>query len=516
MSRLHATLPDTDTAPQPLASVLASAAAAGLLTVPPALAETLVAGVAVDSRRVVPGALFAAAASDGDGPDGHAYVEAALAAGAVAALVTDAWAAANDRDGLVPTRDPRAAVAHAAASFYGRPGDALSLVGITGTNGKTTTAFLVHHLLSTIGYTAGLVGTVENRIGRERYTTAYTTPEAPDLQRLLRAMADGGATHAALEVSSHGLALSRVATLDFGVAVFTNLTHDHLDFHPSFEAYAAAKKLLFDGLSRDAVAIVNADDPAFEAMVRDTRARVVTFGTAPGADVAVRVVENSVSGLRLVLDGHDVRFRLAGRFNALNLAAAYAVGRALGFDAAETLAALATAAGVPGRFETVRAEDDAAATGVLGIVDYAHTPDALANVLATAREIVPAGRTLTVVFGCGGDRDRTKRSAMAGVAEALADRVILTSDNPRTEDPAAILAGIAAGLARPDDAAVVPDRAAAIAAAADAAQPGDVVVIAGKGHETYQIVGTERRDFDDRAVLAAALATAAARARTAA
>ena len=322
MSRLHATLPDTDTAPQPLASVLASAAAAGLLTVPPALAETLVAGVAVDSRRVVPGALFAAAASDGDGPDGPAYVEAALAAGACAALVSHEWAAANDRDGLVPTSDPRAAVAEAAASFYGRPGDALALVGITGTNGKTTTAFLVHHLLSTLGYTAGLVGTVENRIGQERYTTAYTTPEAPDLQRLLRAMADGGVTHAALEVSSHGLALDRVRTLDFGVAVFTNLTHDHLDFHATLGAYAAAKKRLFDGLSSDATAIVNADDPAFEAMVRDTRARVVTFGTAPGAAVAVRVVENTVAGLRLVLDGHDVRFRLAGRFNALNLAAA--------------------------------------------------------------------------------------------------------------------------------------------------------------------------------------------------
>ena len=514
MSRLHATLPATVTAPQPLADVLASAEAAGLLTVPPALADVRVAGVVSDSRRVVPGALFAAVSSDGDGPDGHAYVEAALAAGACAALVSETWAAANDRDGLVPTSDPRAAVAHAAASFYGRPGDAMSLVGITGTNGKTTTAFLVHHLLSTLGYTAGLVGTVENRIGQARYATAYTTPEAPDLQRLLRAMADGGVTHAALEVSSHGLALSRVATLDFGVAVFTNLTHDHLDFHRSFKSYAAAKKSLFDGLSSDATAVVNADDPAFEAMVRDTRASVVTFGTAPGAAVRVHVAENSVAGLRLVLDGHDVRFRLAGRFNALNLAAAYAVGRALGFEAAETLGALADAPGVPGRFETVRAAGDAAATGVLGIVDYAHTPDALDNVLATAREIVPEGRALWAVFGCGGDRDRTKRAEMGDVATRHTPHVVLTSDNPRSESPEAILDDIEQGTVRP--AVRIADRAAAIAYAADAARPGDVVVVAGKGHEDYQIVGTERRDFDDRAVLAAALSTAAARARTAA
>ncbi len=509
MSTLHATLPAVAAQPQPLADLLASAEAAGLLAVPHALAERLVTDVVADSRHVTRGALFAAVTSDGDGAEGHGFVDAALAAGATAALVSPDYAEANVRDRLVPTADPRAAVAEAAASLWGRPGDAMSLVGITGTNGKTTTAFLVHGLLTTLGKTAGLVGTVENRIGQDRYATAYTTPEAPAMQRLLRAMADGGVTHVAMEVSSHGLALSRVRTLDFGVAVFTNLTHDHLDFHHTSEAYAAAKKLLFDGLSTDATAIVNADDPAVAMMTRDTRARVVTFGTSASADVRVEVLDNAVSGLRLRLDGHDATFRMAGRFNALNLAAAYAVGRVLGFSADDTIGALAEAPGVPGRFETV------SVGGVLGVVDYAHTPDALDNILATAREIVPPGNALTVVFGCGGDRDRTKRPEMAAVAEARADRVILTSDNPRTERPDAILADVAAGLARPDAALVIEDRAAAILTAAEMARPGDVVVVAGKGHETYQIVGMERRDFDDRAALRDALTAASSERETA-
>ncbi|HEX8384949.1 MAG TPA: Mur ligase family protein, partial [Rubricoccaceae bacterium] len=244
MTPLHAQPPSVAAEPQPLGRVLASAQEAGLLAVPADAADTEVTGVFSDSRHVTPGALFGALASDGDGPDGHAHVDAALAAGARVALVAEAWAAANVRAGLVPTTDTRAATAEAAASFYGRPGDGLALVGVTGTNGKTTVAFLLHHLFTTLGHTAGLVGTVENRIGEDRYATAYTTPEAPELQRLLRAMVDRGVTHVAMEVSSHGLALARVRTLGFRVAVFTNLTHDHLDFHRTAEAYAASKKSL--------------------------------------------------------------------------------------------------------------------------------------------------------------------------------------------------------------------------------------------------------------------------------
>ena len=457
--------------------------------------------------------MFAAVRPDTHtGRDGHDFVDDALARGASAALVSESWLAAHSSApeplgkgerlpgaAFVPTTDPRAALAEVAGHVYGRPGDALALLGVTGTNGKTTTVFLLHHLLTALGQTAGLVGTVENRIGTERYATQFTTPEAPALQRLLRAMVEGGCSHAAMEVSSHGLALDRVGGLAFDVAVFTNLTQDHLDYHRTFAEYEGAKKRLFDGLSEGAVAIVNADDPASARMTADTAARVVTYGTSPDADVRVEVVENAVDGLALRLGGVERRYQMAGRFNALNLAAAYAVGVALGFPEADVLDALAAAPGVPGRFETVRDG------GVLGVVDYAHTPDALDNVLATAREIMPAGNQLWAVFGCGGDRDAGKRPQMAAIAEARADRVVITSDNPRTEDPDAILDDVAAGLADADAANRIADRAEAIAFAAEHAAPGDVIVVAGKGHETYQIVGTERRDFDDRAALRDAL-----------
>ena len=500
MSDLHATIPDVRAEPMPLERVLASAEAAGLLAIPETLAEAPVTAVVADSRRVVPGALFAALSSDGDGADGHGFVDAAFAAGAVVALVSPEYARSHDTVGLIGTADPRAAVAEAAASFWGRPGDGMALVGITGTNGKTTTAFLVHGLLTALGQRAGLVGTVENRIGTERYATAYTTPEAPELQRLLAAMVQGGVETVAMEVSSHGLALDRVRALSFTVAVFTNLTHDHLDFHKTQAAYTAAKKSLFDGLGASAVAIVNADDPAWATMTADTEARIVTFGTSAGADVRVEVLGNDLEGLRLRLDGDERAYRMLGRFNALNLAAAYAVGRALGLGRDETLGALAEAPGVPGRFETVRPEG----SDVLGIVDYAHTPDALDNVLATAAEIVPAGNALWVVFGCGGDRDRSKRPEMADVATRHTAHAVLTSDNPRTENPEAILDDVEMGTVRP--AVRIADRREAIGFAAREAQPGDVIVVAGKGHEPYQIVGTTKHPFDDRRVLAEALA----------
>ena len=537
-SPLHPTPPQPETAPRPLAALVAPLRAAGLLAEPlaPEAEGVEVTGLADDSRAVQPGGLFGAISADtAQGRDGHDFVPAALAAGAAAALVradyhlpasgastTGASARApeagpgllgkGDAAGaahpggtrpagavLVRTTDTRAALAEAAAAFHGRPGDSLALLGVTGTNGKTTTAVLLHGLLSRLGESAGLIGTVENRIGAERYATAYTTPEAVGLQSLLAAMRDARVTHVAMEVSSHALALDRVRTLGFRAAVFTNLSHDHLDFHPSFEDYAASKRRLFDGLREDAVAVVNADDPASGDMTRRTRARVVSYGTSPEAHVRVRVLDNALEGLRLRLDGHERRVRLAGRFNALNLAAAYAVARDLGYGAGETLDALADLEGVPGRFETVRSAD-----GVLGVVDYAHTPDALANVLSTAREIVPEGRQLWVVFGAGGDRDRAKRPEMADAASRLADRVVITSDNPRTESPQAIIGDVSMGLVKPAD--EIADRAEAIAFAAREAAPGDVLVVAGKGHEDYQIVGTEKRPFSDREHLRAAFA----------
>ncbi|MEM1057164.1 MAG: UDP-N-acetylmuramoyl-L-alanyl-D-glutamate--2,6-diaminopimelate ligase [Bacteroidota bacterium] len=506
---------------------MAPVRAAGLLASGLHEGETEIRGLTDDSRCVQPGFLFGAISADTDtGRDGHDFVPAALAAGASAALVRDDYELPEAETSepiplgkgerlpsavLVRATDTRAALAEAAAAFFRRPGDSLALLGITGTNGKTTTAFVLHGLLSRLGETTGLIGTIENRIGAERYATAYTTPEAIGLQSLLASMRDRKVTHVAMEVSSHGLALDRVRTLNFRAAVFTNLTHDHLDFHKTVEEYTAAKRKLFDGLRTDAVAIVNVDDPAHAEMTRQSKARVVTYGTDPSAHVRVEVLENAVAGLLLRLDGHERRFRLAGRFNALNLAAAYAVARDLGYDASETLDALTEVEGVPGRFQTVRSDD-----GVLGVVDYAHTPDALDSILATAREIVPEGNALWAVFGCGGDRDRTKRPEMGRIATERADRVVVTSDNPRTEDPEAIVRDIVAGLGSPrlGTEAEVPgsyevlvDRAEAIEHASREAAPGDVIVVAGKGHEDYQIVGTEKRDFDDRQHLSRALST---------
>ena len=514
MSPLHAQTPDVHVEPKRLGDLAAVVEAAGLLASPmdARWVDVEITDVVHDSRRAGPGALFGALSPDtAHGRDGHTFIDAALDLGAAAALVSDGWwtdasvpvpLGKGERlrsAAFVPATDTRAALAEVANAFYGLPSQDLTLLAVTGTNGKTTTVFLLHHLLTALGETAGLVGTVENRIGTARYATAYTTPEAPDLQRFLRACVDGGCSAVAMEASSHGLALDRVRTLDVDVALFTNLTQDHLDFHPTFEAYRDAKKSLFDGLAARSTAIVNADDPSHRAMVEGTAAAVVTFGTSPDADVRVEVLDNAVGGLRLRLDGHERQFRLAGRFNALNLAAAYAAGRALGHGAEAVLDALATAPGVPGRFETVRSDD-----GVLGVVDYAHTPDALDNVLATAREIVPDGNALWAVFGCGGDRDAGKRPQMAAIAEARADRVVCTSDNPRTEDPDAILDDVVAGFRRPDAATRIADRQRAIRHAAAHARPGDVIVVAGKGHETYQILGTERHDFDDRVELAAA------------
>jgi UDP-N-acetylmuramoyl-L-alanyl-D-glutamate--2,6-diaminopimelate ligase len=502
--------------PQPLDGLVAALRSAGLLAGAPegATAGVAVASVAHDSRAVRPGALFVAV--QGEHADGHQFLDAAAASGAVAALVAADGPGVEPRPlgkgtrpsgvVLVPVTDTRAALGEVAVAFYGRPGERLDLLGITGTNGKTTTAFLLHHLLETTGRSTGLVGTVETRIGRARYATTHTTPDALALAALLRRMADDGCAACAMEVSSHALEQERVRGLAFRAAVFTNLTHDHLDYHGTVEAYAAAKRKLFDGLGADAVAVVNADDRQHAAMTSGSGARVVTYGTTEGADVRVEVLENALAGLRLRLDGHERRFRLAGAFNALNLAAAYAVGRDLGLSAAEALDALADAPGVPGRFETFGSAD-----GVLGVVDYAHTPDALENVLRTARDLMrrpegaPAG-CLWVVFGCGGDRDRAKRPAMGAIAERLADRLVLTSDNPRSEDPLDILRDVRGGLTRPAGVLIEPDRAAAIARATAAAAPGDVVVVAGKGHEPYQIVGSEVRAFDDRAHVRAALA----------
>ena len=480
--------------PVPLQRLLAPLREAGLLVAATGNLDITIDGLAHDSRTVEPGTCFFAL--KGAEADGHLFIDKAVQHGATA-VVCESPPTAIPPGALVTVTDSRAALAEAAAVYFGHPSRELRLVGVTGTNGKTTTAYLLHHLLTALGEKTGLVGTVEVRIGEETQEATHTTPDALALNALLREMADAGCTACAAEVSSHALDQQRVRGQHFAAAVFTNLTHDHLDYHGSAEAYRAAKASLFAGLDADAVAIVNRDDAAWRTMVTEAAARTVTYGASgagPAADVPFEVEENAAGGLRLRLDGETRRFRLAGAFNAYNLAAAYAVGRALGHAKKDVLDALADAPPVPGRLETISAED-----GTVAFVDYAHTPDALENVLRTVRDMKPAEAALVCVFGCGGDRDRAKRPTMGAVAERLADRVILTNDNPRTEDPAAILAEVQAGMTDPDAAAVIPDRAEAIERAVEEATPGDVIVVAGKGHETYQVVGTEKRAFDDRA-----------------
>ncbi len=481
--------------PLPLQHLLAPLRDAGLLVTATGNLDITIDGLANDSRAVASDGCFFAIA--GEQADGHLFIDKAVQHGATAVVCTSPpETTPPGLAALVTVTDVRAALAEAAGVFFDHPSRALKLVGVTGTNGKTTTAFLLHHVLTALGEKTGLIGTIEVRIGERRVEATHTTPDALALNALLREMADDGCTSCAMEVSSHALVQQRVRGQRFAAAVFTNLTHDHLDYHGSAEAYRDAKASLFAGLAEDAVAIVNRDDAAWRTMVEGSAARTVTYGVSgpgPAADIPFEVEENAPDGLRLRLDGEVRRFRLAGAFNAYNLTAAYAVGRALGHDKDDVLDALATAPPVPGRLETIRAED-----GTVAVVDYAHTPDALENVLRTVRDMMPDDATLICVFGCGGDRDRTKRPEMGEIAERLADRVILTNDNPRTENPDAILAEIRAGMAKPEAAAVVPDRAEAIRRALAEATPGDVIVIAGKGHERYQIVGTDKRHFDDR------------------
>jgi UDP-N-acetylmuramoyl-L-alanyl-D-glutamate--2,6-diaminopimelate ligase len=466
-----------------------------------------------DSREIGPGGLFVAIR--GHEADGHRFIEQAVENGAAAVLcealpdgVSDDAASvvvAGDRAAFVRSPDTRAALAEAAAAFYGDPSHELKLVGVTGTNGKTTTAYLVRHVLRALGETTALIGTVETDLGAGVTESTLTTPGPVQLQDMLRTAAGNGCTAGAMEVSSHALDQQRTRATRFAAGVFTNLTPEHLDYHGTLDAYRAAKKRLFDALPAGGVAIYNADDLAGEEVVRDTPARKISFGER--GDVRLHVRENRLDGLRLALDGADARaFRLVGRFNAYNLAAAYAAARAMGYEQGETLDALAEAPPVPGRFEQVRfpaTDGEGASESRVVIVDYAHTPDALENVLRAIGE-VRAERcsqeqgAVWCVFGCGGDRDRAKRPRMGRLAEQLADRVVVTSDNPRTENPAAIIDEIRAGLEHPEDALFIEDRRAAIRETARRSTGGDVILIAGKGHETYQIIGAEKRSFDDR------------------
>jgi len=458
---------------------------------------TPVSGIAYDSRRVEPGFLFVAV--KGFRTDGHLYIGEALTRGA-SGIILEKPVSLPAGVPWVRVKDSRRALALVAARFFGYPSRCLHLTGVTGTNGKTTTT----HMLASIyrqRSRVGLIGTIYNLVGDRVLPVEHTTPEAVELQKLLRQMVDAGVAHAVMEVSSHALALARVEGSRFAAAVFTNLTQDHLDFHPTLADYFAAKAKLFRMLSPDSPAVVNYDDPWGRELICLSSGKVITYGLGKGCDV--RAVDVTLHPDRVVFRVESawgkipVRLRLTGMFNVYNALAAVACSLTQGFTADEIRKGLADLRGVPGRFERVDRGQD-----FVVIVDYAHTPNGLANVLEAARQIA-AGR-LMVVFGCGGDRDRKKRPLMGEVAVRNADLTIITSDNPRTEEPMAIITEIEDGARKVSGGRylVEPDRRRAIRAALQIARAGDVIVVAGKGHEDYQIIGEERLPFDDRKVVA--------------
>jgi UDP-N-acetylmuramoyl-L-alanyl-D-glutamate--2,6-diaminopimelate ligase len=458
-----------------------------------------VTAVVHDSRDARADSLFVALR--GQRTDGHEFLTSAVARGARAVVVDEAYAAGHEPLPGVTTivvRDTGRALSRLAAAFHGRPSSALRVVGVTGTNGKTTTTLLAASMLHEGGIRTGSIGTLGARFGGAAWSLDNTTPPALELQALLAQMRDRGAEAVAMEVSSHALALDRVADVEFALGALTNVTRDHLDFHGSLEQYAAAKRGLFDAA---ACAVLNLDDPLGRRWAAELRAKggdVVTYGFAPDAAVRAVDLEAEPGGSRFRVDGASFHLRLPGRFNVSNALAALCVARALGVSDAAAARVLPSFAGVAGRMEHLSAD------GIDVLVDYAHTPDALAVVLRAARESAHA--RLFVVFGCGGDRDRGKRPEMGGIAGSLADRILVTSDNPRSEDPQAIADAILAGIVDPQAVTVELDRRAAIRQAIAEARPGDVVVVAGKGHETYQIVGDAVSRFDDRDEVRAALA----------
>jgi len=462
-----------------------------------------VGAIRYDSRHVRPGDLYVAV----NGPDDRAlaFIPMALANGATT-LVTDAPESIetpmDDDITIIVVDDARHAMAQMAHRMAGYPARKLNIYGVTGTNGKTTVAFVLKQLLEACGKATGLIGTL-GKVLDHTVPTGYTTPEAPELVDILDEMVRTGYSSVVMEVSSHALVLQRVACIEFAGALFTNLTQDHLDFHITMDAYRDAKRLLFDGLNSGRPAVVNIDDVYGEYMAHNAIASLVRYGTAPSADARIEAVElrPGASRWKVTLSQQlgggalSVASPLIGTFNVYNVTAALALALAVGCDPATLQAAVSNLRSVPGRMETVPLAD-----GIVAVIDYAHTPDALQNVIATLRTLSTTSR-VTIVFGCGGDRDRKKRPLMGEVAARLADRVILTSDNPRGEDPATIIDEIAAGLPALFQADRIADRRQAIEYALNGAVPSEIVLVAGKGHEDYQIIGGERRHFNDREVV---------------
>jgi UDP-N-acetylmuramoyl-L-alanyl-D-glutamate--2,6-diaminopimelate ligase len=447
--------------------------------------------VRFDSRAVEPGDLFVAVR--GTTVDGHAYIGSAVERGAVAVVCEEDIREEYDIT-FAKVRNSAEALAVIAGNYYGNPSRKLRLVGITGTNGKTTVAFLLYQLFRKLGYNTGLLSTVTNMINDDAVQATHTTADAVQINRLLKAMVEKGCTHCFMEASSHAIDQDRVFGLDFDVAVFTNITHDHLDYHRTFDAYIKAKKKLFDNLPKTAHALVNADDRRSKVIVQNTRAAVRTFALKTMSDYRGRILSDTLQGLEIQTDRHSTWFRLLGAFNAYNLLAAYGVAILLGEEEEEVLTQLSSVDPVPGRFQRVYEAGE-----IIVIIDYAHTPDALENVLQAIGKLRAGEKVITVV-GCGGNRDQEKRPRMGGIAARLSDRVILTSDNPRNEEPMAIIDDMKGGIGPSQVRKVltVIDRAEALKTALLMAESNDIVLVAGKGHEDYQEIAGKRHHFSDR------------------
>jgi UDP-N-acetylmuramoyl-L-alanyl-D-glutamate--2,6-diaminopimelate ligase len=452
--------------------------------------------IASDSRRVKPFSLFIAVR--GTVVDGHNFIDAAIASGAVAVVCEQLPEVKKPGITYVVVEHAAEALGYIAANFYDNPSEQIRIVAVTGTNGKTTTVTLLYNLFRLLNKPTGLLSTVVNRINDQKVTATHTTPDAIQLNALLREMVDKRIEYCFMEASSHALDQHRMTGIKLAGGVFTNITHDHLDYHGSFNNYIKAKKTLFDRLPASAFALVNNDDSHAEVMVQNCKARVRTYGLKTMCDYKAKMLENQFGGMQLLIDGKDLYTKLIGGFNASNLLAVYGIAMLLGMDQLDVLTNLSMLGSVDGRFQHLRSR-----TGISGIVDYAHTPDALKNVLGTIAEIRTGNEKVITVVGCGGDRDREKRPIMAQIAADRSDRVILTSDNPRSENPETILSEMRAGL-DPVQAAKtfsIVDRREAIRMAISLAEKGDIVLVAGKGHEKYQEINGERIPFDDVLVI---------------
>jgi UDP-N-acetylmuramoyl-L-alanyl-D-glutamate--2,6-diaminopimelate ligase len=452
-----------------------------------------VADITFDSRAVAANSMFTAV--KGTQVDGHSYIEVAIEKGASVVVCEQIPEKINPNVTYVKVNDSAVAMGKLAASFFDYPTRKLKLIGVTGTNGKTTTVTLLARLVNSLGGKAGLISTVQNQIGDTIIPSTHTTPDAIELNKLLSQMVAQECTHCFMEVSSHAVVQNRIAGAEFTGAVFTNITHDHLDYHLTFSEYIKAKKAFFDNLQEGAFALINVDDRNGRVMVQNTSAKVQTYSLRGMANYRCKIIEQQPQGMMLNIDNIEVWTRLIGNFNAYNLLAVYATAQQLGFDQQETLTALSSMGPVNGRFENLIAPN-----GVIAVVDYAHTPDALENVISTINKIRSDGNRLITVVGAGGNRDKTKRPIMAQVAIQGSDLVVLTADNPRNEDPAEIIADMKKGVepANVGKVLTIIDRREAIRTACLLASPNDVVLVAGKGHETYQEVKGVKHHFDDK------------------